>query len=154
MNTLENKLQKDLVDAMKNHQENTVAAIRLVKTAIQNEKVTGTTYHELSDDDIVKIIQKLVKQHQESIDIYSQAGRHELADKEKQEMDVLTVYLPQMLTEEALTAIVSEYIDNNGLESVKDMGQVMRYLGDNYANQYDGKLASTIVRNYLANPSK
>ena len=153
MNTLEVKIQNDLVSAMKNRQENAVAALRSVKTAIQNEKVSGV-YHELTDDDIVKLIQKLVKQRQESIDIYSQAGRHELADKEQQEMFVLKNYLPKMLSEEALTAIISEHIDNSGYESIKDMGQVMKFLSTNYANQYDGKLASTIVRNLLTNPLK
>ena len=148
MNTLENRIQTDLVAAMKAHQENNVAALRQIKTAIQNEKVNGV-HHELSDDDIVKVIQRLVKQHQESIEIYKQAGRNELADKEQQELDVLQNYLPQMLSEEALTAIISEYIDNSGFESIKDMGQVMKFLSTQYANQYDGKTASAIVKNYL-----
>ena len=69
-------------------------------------------------------------------------------------MFVLKNYLPRMLSEEALTAIISEHIDNSGYESIKDMGQVMKFLSTNYANQYDGKLASTIVRNLLTNPLK
>ena len=71
----EKTLQADLVSAMKGHQENAIAALRSVKAAIQNEKVNGA-YHELTDNDIVKLIQKLVKQRKESIDIYSQAGRN------------------------------------------------------------------------------
>lgn len=150
MNTLENKLQKDLVDAMKNRQENTVAAIRLVKTAIQNEKVTGT-YHELSDDDIVKIIQKLVKQHQESMDIYSQAGRHELADKEQQEMFVLKNYLPRMLSEEDLKVEIDKIFVELNVQSMKDMGAVMKALAAKFPNQYDGRAASTYIKNKIEN---
>lgn len=73
---------------MKNRQENALAALRSIKTAIQNEKVSGV-YHELTDADIVGLIQKLIKQRKESMDIYSQAGRDELADKEQKEMFVI-----------------------------------------------------------------
>lgn len=148
MNTLETKIQKDLVEAMKSHQESAVSALRLIKTAIQNEKTNGT-YHELSDDDIIKVIQKLVKQHQESIDIYRQAGRDELANAEQAEMDVLVTFLPKMLSEDELTAAVDKYINENELTTIKDMGKVMKFLGESFPNQYDGKLASTIVRNRL-----
>ena len=81
MNTLEKTIQTDLVAAMKAHQENSVAALRSIKTAIMETKTAPNGKKELEDDDIVKIIQKLVKQRQESMDIYSQAGRDELADK-------------------------------------------------------------------------
>ena len=99
MTQLEERIQKDLVSAMKGHQENALAALRSIKTAVQNEKTSGT-YHELTDADIVGLIQKLIKQHKESIDIYSQAGRDELADKEQKEMFVLMNYVPRQLTEE------------------------------------------------------
>jgi uncharacterized protein YqeY len=149
MNTLESKIQRDLTEAMKAHQESEVSALRLIKTAIQNEKVNGT-YHELSDNDIIKIIQKLAKQYQESIDIYRQAGRNELADAEQAEMDVLAVFLPVLLSEKALRTIISEYIENSGFKSIKDMGAVMKFLSTKYPNQYDGKMASTIVRELLS----
>ena len=148
MNTLENKIQADLVYAMKNRMENTVAALRSVKTAIQNEKVNGA-YHELTDDDIVKLIQKLVKQRQESMDIYSRAGRHELADKEQQEMFVLKNYLPKTLSEEELKAVIDALIVELGAQSMKDMGRVMKALGEKYPNQYDGKSASAYIKGKL-----
>ena len=148
MNTLETKIQQDLVFAMKNRQENSVCALRSVKTAIQNEKVNGI-YHELSDDDIVKIIQKLVKQRQESIDIYSQAGRHELADKEQQEMFVLKNYLPKTLTDEELFSAIDGIIVETGASSMKDMGRVMKTLGERYPNRYDGKTASVYIKGKL-----
>lgn len=130
---------------MKSHQENTVAALRLIKTAIQNEKVSGT-YHELSDDDIVKVIQKLVKQHQESIDIYTQAGRDELAEKEKLEMVVLQKYLPQMLTNEQLMFEIDTLFYELDVKSMKDMGRLMKALSEKFPNQYDGKSASTYIK--------
>ena len=145
MNTLESKIQADLVTAMKGHQENAVAALRSVKTAIQNEKVNGT-YHELSDNDIVKLIQKLVKQRQESMEIYSQAGRHELADKEQKEMFVLSNYLPKMLSEDELKGIIDGLFAELDVQSMKDMGKVMKALGERYPNLYDGKVASTYIK--------
>lgn len=148
MNTLENKIQEDLVSAMKAHQENTVSALRLIKTAVQNEKVNGT-YHELSDNDIVKIVQKLVKQHQESIDIYTQAGRAELADKEQEEMAVLKNYLPSMLSEDELKTEIDKIFDEVQPASMKDMGLVMKTLAGKFPNQYDGKFASTYVKDKI-----
>ena len=148
MNTLEEKIQKDLVSAMKNRLENSVCALRSVKTAIQNEKVNGV-YHELSDDDIVKIIQKLVKQRQESIDIYSAAGRDELADKEQKEMFVLKNYLPKMLTDAELSSAIDGIIAYVGAKDMKDMGKVMKMLAEKYANLYDGKTASSYIKERL-----
>ena len=146
MNTLESKIQADLVTAKKGHQENAVAALRSVKTAIQNEKVNGA-YHELTDNDIVKLIQKLVKQRQESMEIYSQAGRHELADKEQKEMFVLMNYLPKMLSEDELKEIIDGLFTELDVQSMKDMGKVMKALGERYPNLYDGKVASTYIKN-------
>lgn len=144
----EKTLQADLVSAMKGHQENAIAALRSVKAAIQNEKVNGV-YHELTDNDIVKLIQKLVKQRQESIEIYAQAGRHELADKEQKEMFVLMNYLPKMMTEDELKSAIDSVVTETGASSMKDMGNVMRLLRERYAGQYDGKTASEYIKEKL-----
>lgn len=149
MNTLENTIQADLVAAMKNHQENAVAALRSLKTAIQNEKVNGT-YHELSDDDIVALAQKLVKQRQESMEIYSQVGRDELADKEQNEMFVLMNYLPKGLSEEELTEVIKGIVAEVNATEMKHMGLVMKTLKERYPNQYDGATASKIIKSMLS----
>ena len=144
----EKTLQADLVSAMKGHQENAITALRSVKAAIQNEKVNGA-YHELTDNDIVKLIQKLVKQRQESIEIYAQAGRHELADKEQKEMFVLMNYLPKSLSEEELHSAIDDIVAELGASSMKDMGRVMKSLGERFPNQYDGKTASMYIKEKL-----
>ena len=150
MNTLENKIQEDLVCAMKKHQECTVSALRSVKTAIQTEKTNGS-YHELTDNDIIKIIQKLAKQRQESFEIYNNAGRGELAEIEQKELFVLNNYLPKMLTETELQAIINGIAEEVGAQSKKDMGKVMKELSARYPNQYDGKIASSIIKTKLSN---
>ena len=147
--TLEERIQKDLVTAMKNHQENALAALRSIKTAIQNEKTNGT-YHELTDADVVGIIQKLVKQRKESMDIYSQAGRNELADKEQKEMLVLMEYVPKQLTEEEVEEKVKEIIAETGASSMKDMGKVMGLATQRMKGLAEGKTISKIVKNLLS----
>lgn len=147
--TLEERIQKDLVLAMKNRQENALVALRSIKTAIQNEKTNGT-YHELTDADVVGIIQKLVKQRKESMDIYSQAGRNELADKEQKEMLVLMEYVPKQLTEEEVEEKVKEIIAETGASSMKDMGKVMGLATQRMKGLAEGKTISQIVKNLLS----
>ena len=149
MNTLENKIQADLMSAMKNHQENTVAALRSIKTAIMETKTAANGKKDLEDGDIIKIIQKLVKQRKESMDIFSQAGRDELADKEQQEMFVLMEYLPKMLSEEEVEEIVTKTIADLGATSMKDMGKVMGFINKTYSGQVDGSMVSRIVKSKL-----
>lgn len=148
MNTLENIIQTNLTDAMKNHQENAVNALRSVKAAILNEKTNGK-FHELTDNDIVKLIQKLVKQRQESMEIYSAAERNELAEKEQKEMFVLMNYLPKMLSENEIKSVIDELFTEMNIQSMKDMGRLMKVLGEKYPNQYDGKIASNYIKSKL-----
>lgn len=134
---------------MKNRQENAMAALRSIKTAIQNEKTNGT-YHELTDADVVGLIQKLIKQRKESMDIYSQAGRNELADKEQQEMFVLMNYVPRQLTEEEVEERVKYIIAETGASSMKDMGKVMGLATQRMKGLAEGKTISQIVKNLLS----
>lgn len=150
MNTLENTIQKDLVQGMKDHQEHTVSALRSAKTAIMEVKTAPGGKKELEDGDIIKIIQKLVKQRKESMDIYSQAGRSELADNERQEMLVLMNYLPKMLTESEVEEIVANTIANLGATTMKDMGKVMGFINKTYSGQVDGSMVSRIVKSKLS----
>ena len=149
MNTLENKIQEDLVQAMKDHQNHTVSALRSVKTAIMEVKTAPGGKKELEDGDIIKIIQKLVKQRRESMNIYSQAGRSELADNEQQEMLALMNYLPKMLTESEVEEIVANTIANLGATTMKDMGKVMGFINKTYSGQVDGSIVSRIVKSKL-----
>jgi len=138
------------MSAMKNHQENTVAALRSIKTAIMETKTAANGKKDLEDGDIIKIIQKLVKQRKESMDIFSQAGRDELADKEQKEMFVLMEYLPKMLSEEEVEEIVTKTVADLGATSMKDMGKVMGFINKTYSGQVDGSMVSRIVKSKLS----
>lgn len=144
---IEERLQTDLMAAVKERNEVKASALRSVKTAIQVEKTNGK-YHELTDDDVVKIIQKQVKQRLESEQIYLQAStpRYDLAERENLERTYLESYLPAMLSEDSLHSVIDYIIIEMDAKSMKDMGKVMKNLQENYANRYDGKVASAYIK--------
>lgn len=148
MNSLESKIQEMLKEAMLSKNEVKVNTLRQIKAGIQNEKTNGS-YHELTDADIIKIIQKLSRQHQESIDIYTQNGRNDLAESEMKEKEYLDEFLPKMLTNEELTSTIDSLIESVGAKSMKEMGLVMKELSSKYSGQYDGKVASSIIKEKL-----
>ena len=149
MNTLENKIQSDLVQAMKEKDTTRVSALRSIKTAIMETKTSANGKKDLEDGDIVKIIQKLAKQREEAAAIYEQNNRPELAEPEKKELDVLNTYLPKMLTESEVEEIVAKTIADLGATSMKDMGKVMGFINKTYAGQVDGSMVSRIVKSKL-----
>ena len=146
---LEKKIQEDLFEAMKARDEIKVSALRSVKTAILNEKTKGSL-HELTDADIVKIIQKQIKQREEAEEIYRSADREELANKEQDERLALESYVPKMLTENELKTIIDYLAIELNVSSMKDMGRMMAELNKRYAGSIDGRIASTLVKNKLS----
>ena len=149
MGNLEKRIETDLMSAMKEKDSVKVSALRSVKTAIQNEKTKGS-FHELTDADVVKVIKKEMKQREEAEEIYRNANREELANKEQDERLMLEVYVPPMLSEKELSDIVKHLIVELNASSMKDMGKIMGELNKRYPNSFDGKIASTIVKNSLS----
>ena len=147
---METKIQKDLVTAMKEKNTLKIAALREIKTAIMKYKTAADYKGTCTDNDIIGIIQKLVKQHAESYDIYKNAGRTELASEEFGQMTYLEEYLPQIMTNDKLENVIDEAIHNLGLSTIKDMGKVMGYLKETFPNQYDAKYASTYIKSKLS----
>ena len=147
---METKIQKDLVAAMKEKNTLKIAALREIKTAIMKYKTAADYKGTCTDNDIIGIIQKLVKQHNESYNIYKDAGRTDLASEEFGQMKYLEEYLPQMMTNNKLENVIDEVIHNLGLSTMKDMGKVMGYLKETFPNQYDAKYASTYIKSKLS----
>ena len=146
---LEQQIQKDIMEAMKAHDESRLNATRGIKSEILLAKASGTE-HELSDTDVLKIIQKLVKQRKESAELYTQGNRPELAEKELAEMKVMEAYLPKALSEDEVRNILKEVVAEVGATGPKDMGKVMGAATKKLAGQADGRLISTIVKELLA----
>ena len=147
---LEQQIQTDLVAAMKAKETVRLAALRGIKAAILLAKTAEGSNGELTDADIVKIIQKLVKQRKESAEQYNQAGRPELAENELAEAAAMEVYLPKQLSEEEVKTELVKIIAETGASKPSDMGKVMGVATKRLAGIADGKLISTIVKSLLA----
>ena len=147
---MEARIQKDLIEAMKEKNTLRIAALREIKTAIMKYKTSADYKGTCTDADIIGIIQKLVKQHTESYNIYKDAGRTDLASEEFGQMKYLEEYLPHMMSNEQLEKVIDEVIRDLGLSIMKDMGRVMGHLKQTFPNQYDAKYASTYIKSKLS----
>ena len=147
---LEQQIQQDIMAAMKAHDTERTNAVRAIKSAILLAKTAEGGKKELEDADIVKLIQKLLKQRKEAAEQYVAAGRQELADNELAEAQVLEEYVPKQLTPEEIEVRVREIIAQTGAASPADMGKVMGVASKQLAGLADGRTLSTIVRQLLA----
>ena len=150
MNTLEQKIQKDLVEAMKSRDEIRTNAIKSIKTTIMETKTAKNGKKELEDSDIIKIISKLAKERKETGEVYKENNRQDLADVEFGELKVLESYLPKMLSDDEVIKIVEQTITEMSATSMKDMGKVMKEINSKYAGQVDGSKVSKFVKEKLS----
>lgn len=121
-------------------------ALRSVKTAFTLARTEKSGGVELSTEEEIKIIHKLVKQRKDSADIYMEQGREDLYEKEVMEMDVIKVYMPAQMDEAEIRTYLQNLIKELGAESMKDMGRVMGTASKALAGKADGKIISTVVR--------
>lgn len=147
MSDLSQKLTDDMKSAMREKDKVALNTIRMLKSSLKNTSIEkGGVDVELSEAEIVAVIRKEVKKRQDSIEQYENAGRSELADGEKAEIEVLENYLPQPLTEEEIEKAVEEAIAEVGATSKKEMGQVMKLLQEKTGGRADGKTLSQAVQ--------
>jgi uncharacterized protein YqeY len=147
MSELKAKLQKDLKDAMIKKDSFKRDTIRFLMSAIKQVEVDER--RELSDEDIYKIIQKSIKQREDSITQYREAGREDLAKKEEMEAKLLGEYLPKQLNKDEIREIVKGVIESLNASSMKDMGAVMREANKIIGSRSDGKTVSSVVKEML-----
>ena len=146
---LEKKIQADMVAAMKAKEAVRLSSLRAIKAAIMLAKTAEGATGEVSDQDIVKIIQKLVKQRKESAQQYTDAGRPELAANEVAEMEAMEVYLPKQLSEAEVEAELVKIIAEVGATQPSEMGKVMGVATKRLAGLADGRVISTLVKKLL-----
>lgn len=146
---LEQQIQKDIMEAMKAHNTVRTNAVRAIKSEILLAKTSGAGA-EIADGDVIKLIQKLIKQRKESAAMYAQGGRQDLADNELAEAAEMEGYLPKQLSEAEVEEIVKGIIAETGASSMADMGKVMGLATKKLAGQADGRTVSTIVKKLLA----
>ena len=147
---MEKRIQADMVSAMKAKETVRLASLRAIKAAIMLAKTAEGATGEITDQEIVKIIQKLVKQRKESAQQYTDAGRPELAEHELAEAAVMEVYLPKQLSEADLEAELAKIIAEVGATKPQDMGKVMGVATKKLAGLADGRAISATVKKLLA----
>lgn len=151
MAQLENQIQSNIKAAMIAKDAVALTSIRAIKAAILLAKTSeGGAKESLEDEEVIKIIGKLVKQRKESAAIYSQQNREDLAQNELAEAKVMEKYLPKSLSEEEVEAAVKEIIAQIGASSMADMGKVMGVATKKLAGAADGRVISTIVKKLLS----
>jgi uncharacterized protein len=148
--TLIERVTQDIARAMKAHDLPRVGALRLLKTALMNREVERGRALDATED--MQVVQAGVKQRRDSIEQFEQAGRHELAAKERAEIAVFETYLPAAVPAEEIEAAVSAAIAESGAQSPKDMGKVMKIVTAGFVGRpVDGKALSELVRKRLTN---
>ena len=140
-----------MVSAMKAKDAVKLASLRAIKAAILLAKTAEGGNGEVTDQEVVKIIQKLVKQGKESAELYNSQNRPELAQEELAQVAVMERYLPKQMSEEEVTAIIKEIIAQTGASSPQDMGKVMGVATKQLAGKAEGRIISTIVKQLLQN---
>lgn len=135
--------------AMKAKDTVALESLRAIKSALLLESTSGSG-KEISEEDEIRLVQKLVKQRKDSAAIFIEQGRKDLADPELAQVAVIEQFLPEQLTEEEVEKVVIQTIDATGASGMKDMGKVMGIVSKELAGQADGKLISTIVKQKLS----
>jgi uncharacterized protein YqeY len=148
---LRDDINNALKDAMKARDERRVSTLRLVNSTLKNADIEarGQGKAQLGDDEILSVLQKMIKQRQESITLYEQGGRNELAQQERDEITIISAYLPQQLSDEEMRAAIAQAITETGAASMKDMGKVVGILRAKYAGRMDFAKASGLVKDLL-----
>jgi uncharacterized protein YqeY len=145
---LHERLNEAMKEAMKARDSLRLNAIRLIRTAIKNREIEERK--PLADQEIIGVLSSLVKQRRESVQMYRDNNRPDLAEKEEQELAVVQEFLPAQLTEAEITALIEEAVAATGATSMKEMGQVMKIVSARTTGRADGRQVSEMVKARLA----
>ncbi len=148
---LRDDINNALKEAMKARNERNVSTLRLMNAAIKDKDIEarGNGKGPLTDEELLSVFQKMVKQRQESADLYEKGGRPELAKQENEEIAIINSYLPKQMSEDETKAAIAAAIKETGAASMKDMGQVIGILRGKYAGKRDFAKASGLVKSML-----
>ncbi|TYZ27224.1 GatB/YqeY domain-containing protein [Selenomonas caprae] len=145
--SLKEQLTTDMKEAMKSHDKDRLAVIRMVRGAIRQQEIDGQK--ELSDEDVIAVMSKEIKMRKDSIEEFKKGGREDLIAKTQAEIDVLMPYMPAQLSEDEVRELVKAAVAATGAATPKDMGKVMGALMPKVKGRADGKLVNTLVRSML-----
>ena len=149
---LRDDINKDLKEAMKAKNERTVSTLRMVNSTLKNADIEarGTGKPALGDAEVLAVLQKMIKQRQESVELYRKGGRDDLVAQEEGEIAIISAYLPKQMSEAEMKAVIDAAVAETGASGMKDMGRVIGVLRGKYAGQMDMAQASALVKTRLA----
>ena len=149
---LRDDINNAIKDAMKAKAERKLSTLRMVNSSLKNADIEarGQSKPPLSDEDILGLLQKMIKQRQESVELYVKGNREELANQEREEIAIITAYLPKQMSDDEVKAAIAAAIKDTGAAGMKDMGKVIGVLRGKYAGQMDFGKASGLVKAALA----
>ena len=145
--TIRPLIEEAVIASMKNRDKETTSTLRMAISELKKEEIDKRI--ELGDEQVIHILQRMIKQRKDSYSQFSDAGRNELAEKEQNEINILSNFLPEQLSEEELSSLVLEVIEETGAESPQDMGKVMGSLKQKIKGNADMGLVSKIVKESL-----
>ena len=148
---LRDEINNALKEAMKAKNERAVSTLRMVNAALKNADIEarGSGKPALVDADVLSILQKMIKQRQESVELYQKGGRDDLVKQEQQEIAVISGYLPKQMSDDEVKAAIAAAVKETGASSMKDMGRVMAALKERYGGQMDFAKAGGLVKGQL-----
>lgn len=149
---LRNELNSAMKDALKKNEQKTLSTIRLILAALKDRDIVARgkgNSDGISDEEVLSMLQSMIKQRRDSIAMYEQAGRCDLAEGEEAEIGVITSFMPKQLSDEEINACVKEAIVKLNASSLKDMGKIMSYLKERYLGRMDFGKASSLVKENL-----
>jgi hypothetical protein len=149
VNELKERLRTDLTDAMRSRDQVRLRTLRMALASITNEEVSGSNAHELSDEDVLKVLTREAKKRREAADAFEAAGRADQAEAERAEGDVLAGYLPAQLPDDELASLVTAAIAETGAAGMPGLGKVMKAVTPQVAGRADGARVAAEVRRQL-----
>ena len=152
--SLREKIESDYKNALKSKDKNKISTYRLILSGIKDLDInnrSGPNKKETDDEDIKKLLKKMIKQRSESIEVYKKNNRGDLLEIEENEVNVLSEYLPKQMSEEETINICKQIIEKTGASSIKEMGKVMGELKQNHANTIDFSKAGALIKDLLSN---
>ena len=149
--SLKKQIDDKLNQALKAKDKNTYPTLRLIVSAIKDAEIAGRSkgQKEIKDSDIILLLKKMIKQRNESCEVYQKAGRNELLENEKKEIEVINFFLPKQLSDEETKKICQDTIKSVGASSMKDMGKIMGVLKSKHADSLDFSKVSSILKGLL-----
>ena len=149
--SLKKQIDEKLNQALKSKDKSIYPTLRLVVSAIKDAEIAARTkgQKEMSDSDITGILKKMIKQRNESCEVYKKAGRKELLENETKEIEVISIFLPKQLSDEETKKLCQEAIKSSGASSMKDMGKVMGILKSKHADTLDFSKVSSVIKEIL-----